>query len=446
MDLNSIWGRFIVYGASAGLVVALVALVGIWLHNLNFDLIGRAKRGGVWATLFWCMFTLVMARCGTVTLADKAAYSGEGSSSETQSGPQAPRRNARRGSALTGIPEVREISAVDYEAGAVLSQVRLDETHDFTAPANAVVFDDWCRFGAVCDWFRLEFADGWRLPFADANLSAVTVYSQGFIRPAARSAECMISPLGTGLGFVPSAVELYDGSGLVKSRFWYRRSEVGSMILTWENALLDRDARTPISFQVELFDNGDMVFRYDLSRVGTETLSGVCVGITRAGVGRLLTELSTRVTTLKWSRLDPSWADIADPDGDGASTSDEVFVMRTDPANADSDGDGIVDGMDPCPTDPDADCDGIADGMSAEAYYSHPLWGGGSGYTTTVLISLNAPVVPPAKAVLRVGSLPIVLTTNAVYRLEIEEGARYDVRLTTNCMAPVNLTLRRDGE
>ena len=117
--------------------------------------------------------------------------------------------------------------------------------------------------------------------------------------------------------------------------------------------------------------------------------------------------------------------------------------MGTDPANADSDGDGILDGTDSYPTDPDADGDGIADGISAEAYFSHPLWSGGGASATGVLVCLNAPVVAPAKAVLRIGSLPIVLTTNAVYRLEIEEGARYDIRLTTNHVAPVNLTLGR---
>lgn len=446
MDLDLIWGRIVVCCASAGLIAALAALVGMWLHNLDFDLIGRAKRGGVWATLFWCMFALVMARCGTVTHADKAAYFGGSATSETQSGPQTHRRSVRRGFVTAGVPEVRDITADDYAAGVVLAQVVLDETHDFTAPVDAVVFDDWCRFGAECDWFRLEFAEEWRLPFADTNLSAVTVYSQGFIRPAARSMGNTISPLGTGLGFAPSAVELHDGGGLIRSRFWYRHSEVGSMILTWENALLDRDALVPISFQVELFDNGDMVFRYDMSRVESATLSGVCVGVTREGVGRMMAELSTRVTTLKWSRLNPSWADVADPDGDGASTSDEVFVMGTDPANADSDGDGIPDGADSHPMDPDADGDGIADGISADSYDSHALWDGGGKCTRSVLISLNAPVVPPAKAVLRVGSLPIVLTTNAVYRLEIEEGARYDIRLTTNRMAPVNLTLGRGEE
>ena len=103
-------------------------------------------------------------------------------------------------------------------------------------------------------------------------------------------------------------------------------------------------------------------------------------------------------------------------------------------------------GSDPYPTEPDADGDGIADGISLENYLSHPLWGGQDGYGTGVDIFLNSPVVPPAKAVLRVGSLPIVLTTNAVYRIKIEDGVRYDIRLTTNRMAPVNLSLGRDGE
>ena len=149
---------------------------------------------------------------------------------------------------------------------------------------------------------------------------------------------------------------------------------------------------------------------------------------------------------MKWSGLNPAWAGNEDPDGDSASTADEVFLLGTDPANADSDGDGLTDGQDPFPTDPDADGDGIADGVSPGDYHSHPLWGTGNGYAESVCIRLNAPVVAPAKAVLRVGTLPIVLSTNAVYRLALEEGVRYEVRLTTNRIAPVNLSIERPGE
>ena len=479
MDMNLIWNKVVLYLALTGLLTTLVAGVAVWARAQVLDLIRRGRRAGFLTTLFSCVFALAMTLSGTVTLADKADYFGGGTSSGTpqsgetdaagqedaggepdgqaagdepdddigpRSAPMALRRTMGRGSASTGIPETAEISENDYAAGAVLSQVVLDETHDFTPPADAVVFDEWCRFGAEYDWFRLAFDDDLRFCFAGTNLLSVIVYSQGFVRLAPRPGGRSLSPLGTVLGFAPAAVRLGDGDAAVASRFWYRRTEIDSMVLTWENALLGRDAQRPVSFQMELFTNGDVVFRYDLSRAGTETVRDVCVGISNAGVGRLLSELSSRVTTLRWSGLNPSWAGNEDPDGDSASTSDEVFVLGTDPANADSDGDGLADGQDTFPTDPDADGDGVADGISAGDYRSHPLWGVGNEYATGVQIMLNAPVVAPAKAVLRVGSLPIVLTTNAVYRLVLEEGVRYDVRLTTNRVAPVNLTVERELE
>lgn len=429
MDSSEFWREVIVLGAVTATIGALALVMWICTRGLFLEFFSWVKRAGVGATIFWCVFTLGMVRCGAVTRADKNARLG------MQHGPN-----------TTGIPAIHEISPDDYALGAVLSEVLLDETHDFTPPSDAVIFDDWCRFGAECDWFRLDFAEDRRLPFANTNLSALTIYSQGLVRPSARSNGCCISPLWTSSGFAPASVLLRGDDCVPACRFWHRQSEVGSLILTWENALLGRDALGPVSFQVELFANGDIIFRYDLSRIGSTILTGVQAGLVHEGVGRMLTEISTRVTTLKWTRLDPSWVDVADPDGDGASTSDEVFVLGTDPANADSDGDGILDGLDPYPTEPDADGDGIADGISLENYLSHPLWGGQDGYGTGVDIFLNSPVVPPAKAVLRVGSLPIVLTTNAVYRIKIEDGVRYDIRLTTNRMAPVNLSLGRDGE
>lgn len=479
MDLSLIWSRVALCVALAGLLATLGVGVWSWARSRVLDLIGRARRAGLLTTLFSCMFAMAMTRSGTVTLDDKADYFDGSTSSETEqsdgadasgqddaggepggqpvgdgteddavacSAPRMLRRVIGRGNASTGIPETEEITENDYAAGAVLSQVVLDETHDFTAPADAVVFDDWCRFGAEDDWFRLAFNDDWGFCFAGTNLTSVMVCSRGFVRLSPSHDGYRLSPLETVLGFVPAAVRLGGDDDAITSRFWYRRTEVDSMVMTWENVLLGRDVQEPVSFQIELFTNGDVVFRYDLSRVGADAVRDVRVGISKDGVGRMLSELSPRVTTLKWSGLNPAWAGNEDPDGDSASTSDEVFLLGTDPANADSDGDGLTDGQDPFPTDPDADGDGIADGVSPGDYHSHPLWGTGNGYAESVCIRLNAPVVAPAKAVLRVGTLPIVLSTNAVYRLALEEGVRYEVRLTTNRIAPVNLSIERPGE
>ena len=91
----------------------------------------------------------------------------------------------------------------------------------------------------------------------------------------------------------------------------------------------------------------------------------------------------------------------------------------------------------------DTDGDGLADGMPLHAYEGHALWRANSPDGEPMDIRLNEPVVPPAKAVLQVGTLRILLTTNAVYRLSLQEGVRYDVKLTTNGFQPVNLTAER---
>ena len=82
--------------------------------------------------------------------------------------------------------------------------------------------------------------------------------------------------------------------------------------------------------------------------------------------------------------------------------------------------------------------------MTAAEYWVHPLWAGlDPTDLSPVAIRLNEPVVPPARAVLIIGDLPIILTTNAVYRLSLDKGIRYDVRLVTNHLVPVNLSLER---
>ena len=65
------------------------------------------------------------------------------------------------------------ITALDCEAGFVLSGVGYGEEFDFAPPENAVVCDDWLRFGAHEDWLHLPL--GWfAFPFGSNIVNALT--------------------------------------------------------------------------------------------------------------------------------------------------------------------------------------------------------------------------------------------------------------------------------
>ena len=104
-----------------------------------------------------------------------------------------------------GVIEVPDsITALDCEAGFVLSGVGYGEVFDFALPNDAVVCDDWLRFGAHEDWFHLPL--GWfAFPFGSNVVNALTVLSSGSLYPAITNASTFIAPLKASLGIVPMA-------------------------------------------------------------------------------------------------------------------------------------------------------------------------------------------------------------------------------------------------
>ncbi|MBQ9741102.1 MAG: hypothetical protein IJV91_09200, partial [Kiritimatiellae bacterium] len=216
------------------------------------------------------------------------------------------------------------------------------EVFDFALPNDAVVCDDWLRFGAHEDWFQLPL--GWfSFPFGSNVVNALTVLSSGSLYPAITNASTFIAPLKASLGIVPMA-----NWGLLpnnsNSCFWHCFTPSNTVVFTWQNVLLERDADKPVSFQCEISQNGDMMFRYDLSNLTENPTTNVLVGLSNGRYERLYSALSNSITSLKWSHLDSNDYLIPDRDGDGLSTADEIFVYRTDPGNPDTDMDGLSDG------------------------------------------------------------------------------------------------------
>ena len=107
-----------------------------------------------------------------------------------------------------------------------------------------VRFDNWHRRGAVNDWRRVKFADGWVFPSGTNHLASVMVMSRGEIRPRLQNTNA-VARLSERLTMRPGEAE-----------FFAERTASNTYRFAWENC---RDATNALkSAAVELFRNGDI--------------------------------------------------------------------------------------------------------------------------------------------------------------------------------------------
>ncbi|MGI6494683.1 MAG: RHS repeat-associated core domain-containing protein [Kiritimatiellia bacterium] len=270
------------------------------------------------------------------------------------------------------------LTAGQYRAGFALARVATNPSPALASvPSNAVVHAPWTRYGVAEDTFWLP-ATNWSFTLGTNRVGGLHVSSSGTLSfgwpkgsPRARrmpdgSGLDFLAPLQTSLGIVPPA-----------GRFWHAPTASNSLLLAWQDVFAGRDAGLPVTFQAELFPSGDFVYRYDLSRLSaTNALPATnwVVGAQHGGGGETFAFGGTGVLVhgleLHWrafGMLDP---DIADHDGDGLSTCDEVMVHGTDPRLPDTDLDGVLDGAEVAAgTSPllrDTDGDGLVDGSDPD--------------------------------------------------------------------------------
>ncbi len=172
---------------------------------------------------------------------------------------------------ITSTNTTRTITGDDFRRGFVMTRIGTDEAFDFAAPSNAVVCADWRAFGAATDWIYVALTN-WAFQVATNDVDRMRIYAFGKIEPQIMEAGGQIAtnywfaPLMASLGIAPEANWDWLAESDSPSQLWHYVTPSNTLQITWQNALLDRDTDTPLSFQIEFRADGQFTYRYDLSR------------------------------------------------------------------------------------------------------------------------------------------------------------------------------------
>ncbi|MCQ2394310.1 MAG: hypothetical protein MJ249_08480 [Kiritimatiellae bacterium] len=125
--------------------------------------------------------------------------------------------------------------------------------------ANAVTNLDWRDYGGLSDSLRIK-PEGWRFPYGDKTTTGLTVFENGDFRTNVKT-HFFPQPFDANLSLLPRKNWglLPDGG---ESVFWHEQTASNSLVLTWHNALYNRDVSCPTNFQAELFADGRFDYRY----------------------------------------------------------------------------------------------------------------------------------------------------------------------------------------
>ena len=132
------------------------------------------------------------------------------------------------------------------------------ESESFAQPsAHAITNEPWRRRGAFDDAFRIP-ANGWSYPYA----TGVTVLARGELRTSIRTRD-FPPAFAQGLSLLPLVNWPQLPEGRSESVFWYDATPSNTLLTTWWNAALGRNATNPVNFQAELFPDGGFTYRYE---------------------------------------------------------------------------------------------------------------------------------------------------------------------------------------
>ena len=284
-----------------------------------------------------------------------------------------------------------ELGEDELAAGFALQRVALGLAPGFDPSSNATIHAKWVARGAYEDIFPVTNSASaeWVFPFGTDVVTRLDVAASGYAIP--RSARGfaggegrLLAPFMAPVSIAPESIWGELAASNAQSRLWHATTDEGGLLVTWQNALLERDAEKPISVQLELRPSGEFLYHYSIA---PEFLSSLLelpyIGALNGGFGESLGDCvsghaisdlaeaaSTGAVSVVWQPLMPEDATIADRDLDGLDTAAEIFVHYTDPGLPDSDGDGLLDGEEIAlgsdPLSVDTDDDGLADGSDPD--------------------------------------------------------------------------------
>ena len=99
------------------------------------------------------------------------------------------------------ISTLASLKEGDFARGFVLTGIGMNEKHDFSASTNAVVCEDWLKFGAAKDWFYTALND-WSFRFGTNDIEWLRIFSDGELNPFPSPNGTFFAPFKTTLGIV----------------------------------------------------------------------------------------------------------------------------------------------------------------------------------------------------------------------------------------------------
>ena len=127
------------------------------------------------------------------------------------------------------ISTLASLKEGDFARGFVLTGIGTNEMHDFSAPTNAVVCEDWLKFGAAKDWFYTAFND-WSFRFGTNDVEWLRIFSDGELNPFPSPNGTFFAPFKTTLGIVPEANWFRLADTDRPSCFWHAHTPSNTLL------------------------------------------------------------------------------------------------------------------------------------------------------------------------------------------------------------------------